>query len=152
MRILFTDLSAYEVKKWRWDFGDGTQSDEINPIHDFSKKGSYNVCLIVSNEYGSDTLCRLLNLGVTSSEEINDASIKFYPNPVRDHLILDLERYIPMDGELEVFDLFGVRQCRQKLNQGQQEIHISSLEEGIYLFIIKENGRIIYQQKILKVM
>ncbi len=60
----------------------------------------------MSNEYGSDTLCRLLNLGVTSSEEINDASIKFYPNPVRDHIILDLERYIPMDGELEVFDLF----------------------------------------------
>jgi hypothetical protein len=151
-RILFTDLSAYEVKKWRWDFGDGTQSDEINPIHDFSKKGSYKVCLIVSNEYGSDTLCRLLNLGVTSSEEINDASIKFYPNPVHDHLILDLERYIPMDGELEVFDLFGVRQCRQKLNQGQQEIQIGSLKEGIYLFIIKENGRIIYRQKILKVL
>ncbi|MGB3131693.1 MAG: T9SS type A sorting domain-containing protein, partial [Saprospiraceae bacterium] len=69
---------------------------------------------------------------------------------VRDHLILDLERYIPMDGELEVFDLFGVRQCRQKLNQGQQEIQIGSLKEGIYLFIIKESGRIIYQQKILK--
>jgi hypothetical protein len=151
-RILFTDLSAYEVKKWRWDFGDGTQSDEISPIHDFSKKGSYKVCLIVSNEYGSDTLCRILNLGVTSSEEINDASIKFYPNPVHDHLILDLERYIPMDGELEVFDLFGVRQCRQKLNQGQEEIQIGSLREGIYLFIIKESGRIIYQQKILKVM
>ena len=28
-----------------WNFGDGTSSTELNPVHQYSKPGSYNVCL-----------------------------------------------------------------------------------------------------------
>ena len=33
-----------------WDFGDGTNSTEQNPIHTYSAVGTYNVKLTVSNE------------------------------------------------------------------------------------------------------
>lgn len=40
--------SACSSGKWdtlQWDFGDGTQTDEANPVHIFSKVGSYTVVL-----------------------------------------------------------------------------------------------------------
>lgn len=39
-----TDASTYY-----WDFGDGTTSAEINPVHKYTKRGKYQVTLTVSN-------------------------------------------------------------------------------------------------------
>ena len=36
-----------------WDFGDGAQSAEINPTHLFTQPGTYNVRLILQNQYGT---------------------------------------------------------------------------------------------------
>ncbi len=45
---LFSTDNAFTAT-YRWDFGDGSQSDVANPSHDFKKPGSYNVRLTVSN-------------------------------------------------------------------------------------------------------
>lgn len=39
--------------EWRWDFGDGSNSIEQNPIHTYRTPGTYNVNLTVSNPNGS---------------------------------------------------------------------------------------------------
>jgi hypothetical protein len=46
-RIHFYDHSTGEITKWHWDFGDGTTSDEKNPIHQYSKKNVWTVKLTV---------------------------------------------------------------------------------------------------------
>ncbi|MBK8297084.1 MAG: PKD domain-containing protein [Saprospiraceae bacterium] len=58
----FTDLSAYEVTDWEWNFGDGMVSTLQNPLHRYSQKGVYDVCLIAKNKNGADTLCKTLNV------------------------------------------------------------------------------------------
>lgn len=40
-----------------WNFDDGTKSTQVNPYHNFSKPGEYDVCLIASNVAGKDTAC-----------------------------------------------------------------------------------------------
>ncbi|WP_245579238.1 PKD domain-containing protein [Algoriphagus mannitolivorans] len=50
--IEFSDLSAPRGIKWDWDFGDGTGSDDKNPVHVFGKKGQFEVKLTVLDEYG----------------------------------------------------------------------------------------------------
>ena len=35
-----------------WDFGDGQASSEVNPLHEYSEGGNYNVELIVENQFG----------------------------------------------------------------------------------------------------
>ncbi len=40
-----------------WDFGDGNTSTEFEPIHQYERAGTYDVTLIVTNQYGcNDTL------------------------------------------------------------------------------------------------
>ena len=43
-----------------WDFGDGTASNQMNPIHTYAQAGTYNVCLAFwsNNANCSDTICQ----------------------------------------------------------------------------------------------
>lgn len=45
-----------------WSFGDGNISTEENPVHIYTEEGIYSVRLIVTNECGSDTIIRNVNL------------------------------------------------------------------------------------------
>ncbi|MBI5325488.1 MAG: PKD domain-containing protein [Ignavibacteriae bacterium] len=44
--LQFYDISNGNPIWWVWDFGDGTGSDEKNPIHTYRKSGEFNVKLI----------------------------------------------------------------------------------------------------------
>jgi FOG: PKD repeat len=50
--ISFTNLSTGPNLTYTWDFGDGTTSTEINPVHQFVKEGIYNIALTITDEYG----------------------------------------------------------------------------------------------------
>lgn len=57
--VHFTDISAGSPTKWKWNFGDGTTSEEQNPTKVFTQTGEYNVGLIVENKLGlKDTLVK----------------------------------------------------------------------------------------------
>ncbi len=56
--VTFTDTSTKSPTSWLWDFGDGTSSDEQNPVHVYSTVGKYNVTLIASNAGGNSTKTR----------------------------------------------------------------------------------------------
>ncbi|MDF1554311.1 MAG: PKD domain-containing protein [Deferrisomatales bacterium] len=38
-----------DLLTYAWDFGDGTQSDEVDPVHTFALAGTYTVSLVVSD-------------------------------------------------------------------------------------------------------
>jgi PKD repeat protein len=41
-----------------WEFGDGQESEAVNPFHEYENPGVYDVCMIVFNEAGRDTSCQ----------------------------------------------------------------------------------------------
>lgn len=43
-----------------WDFGDGNSSTLMNPTHEFTSVGTYNVQLTVSNDFGSNTFSQTI--------------------------------------------------------------------------------------------
>ncbi|MEP7167849.1 MAG: PKD domain-containing protein [Bacteroidota bacterium] len=56
MQVAFADSSLNAVS-WLWDFGDGTNSANQNPVHIYNGSGYFNVQLIVSSQSGChDTL------------------------------------------------------------------------------------------------
>lgn len=56
----FTDFSN-QSDSWFWNFGDGTTSDEQNPVHEYAQSGIYEVCMAVSDSCGFDTSCAIIN-------------------------------------------------------------------------------------------
>lgn len=51
---LFLDASI-DATSWQWDFGDGSTSTSINPLHTFTTPGQKIVTLTVSNRNGSNS-------------------------------------------------------------------------------------------------
>ena len=56
--ISFLDQSSNNPAKWIWDFGDGTSSNNQNPIHSYATNGNYTVKEVVSNSSGKDSLVK----------------------------------------------------------------------------------------------
>ncbi len=50
--VAFRDVSVGPVTSWRWEFGDGTYSDERYPVHAYEKSGEYIVTLSVDGPKG----------------------------------------------------------------------------------------------------
>lgn len=56
--VLFTENSSENPTSWKWDFGDGSTSTIQHPYNVYQEPGNYTVSLIVTNQFGSDTLIK----------------------------------------------------------------------------------------------
>lgn len=69
LAIQFTDYSVSgdslnPILGWTWNFGDGSTSDQQNPMHDYVVEGVYYVCLTVWNNNGcQSTYCDSIVVG-----------------------------------------------------------------------------------------
>ncbi len=50
----------------QWNFGDGIESTEVNPSHEYQQPGTYSVTLIAFSSCGSDTLTQQIEIAGTS--------------------------------------------------------------------------------------
>ncbi len=62
LTVTFTDESS-DADAVLWDFGDGSQSQDRNPVYAYAEEGEYVVSLIVRNGCGEDTLMRNITVG-----------------------------------------------------------------------------------------
>jgi PKD domain len=57
--VAFQDESVGQVTSWRWDFGDGTQSAEQHPIHQYKTGGQKVVVLYIEGPAGKSRFSRI---------------------------------------------------------------------------------------------
>ncbi|WP_211531212.1 PKD domain-containing protein [Methanocalculus chunghsingensis] len=69
--VAFRDTSTGGIISREWDFGDGTKSDQINPVHTYTRQGVYTVSLTVMNSNGTMSLSRN-NLIIVNRQAITD--------------------------------------------------------------------------------
>ncbi len=55
LTVQFYDTSKNAIK-WNWVFGDGGTSTQQNPVHTYSKAGTYTVTLTAGNVYGTSLI------------------------------------------------------------------------------------------------
>ncbi|MCD4746850.1 MAG: PKD domain-containing protein [Bacteroidales bacterium] len=53
----FFDNSIGYPVSWYWDFGDGNNSYEQNPEHQYENSGTYDVCLMIMTNYSPGSTC-----------------------------------------------------------------------------------------------
>jgi len=66
LKVTFSDKSTNTPTSWRWNFGDGATSITKNPVHTYSKAGSYTVTLTATNTAGSNTVTKSKYITVRS--------------------------------------------------------------------------------------
>jgi len=136
----FYDLSHHEPAFWYWQFGDGQSSSEQSPLHSYDSAGVYNVCLTVSNAYGSDTQCRSVYVGVSATDvPENKVQWQLYPNPASGFVTLEYAGNISLKGPLLLFNALG--QLVQTVSLPQQpafqyRISLAGLPEGVYGYAV----------------
>ncbi len=153
LRVRFTDISYYRPETWAWDFGDGTTFDGKKPYyHTFAQDGVYNVCLTVSNENSTHTICDTLYIGVTSTTDGAhiEVEVSLYPNPVESHLLVSIHDYLPKDGKIYFYSTSGQRVATHRVYHGWNDIDLSHLATGVYLYEIRDGVQQINAGKIMK--
>jgi uncharacterized repeat protein (TIGR01451 family) len=58
LTVQFTDKSTNNPTSWSWSFGDKSTSTVQNPMHKYTKKGTYIVSLKVKNSAGSSSVTK----------------------------------------------------------------------------------------------
>lgn len=77
--VLFVGEITEEFIAWEWDFGDGTTSNEKDPVHKYKKAGSYEVILKAFTTFGC-TAVRAEEVSVNEPGEFLMMPNAFSPN------------------------------------------------------------------------
>lgn len=152
LRVRFTDLSYYRPETWQWDFGDGTNFEGRKPYwHTFPKSGTYEVCLTVSNENGSDKVCRTLVLGTSAigDVETNEGLVDVFPNPSDGRFLLTLRDYVPRQGVLSLYDALGRAVHTQRVYYGWNDVEAGHLVPATYVYKVNDGSKILGQGKVV---
>ncbi|HLF65873.1 MAG TPA: PKD domain-containing protein, partial [Saprospiraceae bacterium] len=151
--VLFRNTSYFLPEVFSWTFGDASTSTEKDPIHGYAAPGIYEVCLTVSNVYGSDTKCREVDLlsSATSDPVLTDSGIRVYPNPASTTLHFACDE--DFSGYVVLYDVFGNPIRRESIAHTQNHIMNTADLSGLYFYQlidghnkIVENGKIVIAQ------
>lgn len=152
LSFFFQNLSTYEPATWLWSFGDGAMSQDTSPVHTYAQGGSYEVCLTVSNAYGSDTTCDSLHLALVNSADIIVPQVEWqvFPNPAWDFFTFNLLDYYPREAYLELYNSVGQQVRRVRIFAGWNTVQIAELPKGLYSYQLWDSGTLLGSDKLIK--
>lgn len=135
-----------------WDFGDGNTSTSINPTHTYLAPGLYTATLYSYNINGcSDRVSKQMNIIPSPTEEttitlnINAVS----PNPATNSLWVS----IPGNSNLsyKIIQISGYVVKSGNINRLNNQIDISTIQNGSYFILFIENDNRIAISKFCKI-
>lgn len=152
LRVYFFDLSYYDPIDYLWDFGDGNTSDELEPNHIYAEKGVYEVCLTVSNINDTNTSCKTIMLGSTSTDDKDlEVDISIYPNPTSDYLTINFHNYIAIEGQVRFFDISGKQIKSASLETASTTLDLQGILPGLYVYKIFDGPKALYTGQVVVV-
>jgi PKD repeat protein len=147
-----TDATSIE-----WDFGDGNKSTDTNPDYEYEAGGVYTVTLTATNECGTTTISKDINIVLSNTNEISSIDeFIVYPNPSSGVFFLDLKSSKSTSLNLSVIDLEGrqVYSSIEKLSANlgfTKSFDLPNLAQSTYLLVIQsEDGKMVKKINIVE--
>jgi hypothetical protein len=138
-QVTFTNLSSPDATSFLWTFEGGipaTSTAKNPPAITYNTSGAFNVTLKATNEWGDMTLAKIdyIYVGGVGINELSQASVKVYPNPVVDQLNIESSVNIQ---EIRIINLVGQTVLIQKADANNMTINVSDLRSGVYNLKLK---------------
>jgi hypothetical protein len=127
----FTNLSA-NAADFNWDFGDGEQSTEANPVHTYAVPGNYTVTLSAYHCDREDTSSMALETNL-SANSFSKTTVQWFPNPTAGWVTISSANPI---AQKEIYTLNG--QLLERIENSNQQLDFSGYPEGIYFVRITD--------------
>jgi PKD repeat protein len=148
----FYDRSSYQPNSWLWFFpgAETSSSTDQNPQNIiYNTPGIYEVSLIATNSFGSDTLINSCYIEVeqtTYAEDEIDLFDEFklfqnYPNPFNPKTTISWQQPIESKVTIKIFDVLG-KEIKtildEEMNSGSNQIDFDGdwLPSGVYFYQI----------------
>ena len=102
--------------------------------------GSYAV-IVSLNGCSVTSDCKSVVVVSNSEIQLDEFTVKIFPNPASDHLTIDINTDLPSAADVILFDLLGRSVLSQRIDSGQRTITIntSSLSAGQYILHISNS-------------
>jgi hypothetical protein len=142
--VTFTNNSVFS-DTYYWDFGDGNNSAEINPVHSYATTGNFQVSLVASHCNQRDTLISTVNIVVMNIQSNpSDLKYRIFPNPASQ--FLSIENHSGLESHFSVCNMEGQNFLQISTKEQLLMIPVQNLNNGIYLLsILNENSRSFYK-------
>jgi PKD repeat protein len=134
-QVNFTNISQ-NATSYFWDFGDGTTSTDMNPVHIYPVEDQFLVTLVVEKCGYSDTLTQSVTITIIGVDELHPSILTVYPNPVSHSLSIDS---LPYRMRYKIVNISGQEMQAGAISNSENRINVSSLTNGVY-FLQLEDG------------
>jgi PKD repeat protein len=119
---------------YRWDFGDGTGSEDYNPRpHRYYRNGNYTVTLQALNNVCGAATTQTVPIFVVGTEDTEGGRLSISPNPTSGNVTLDFKTPLGSGVTLAVSNVRG--QVVKKINlstESVQAFDFNDLTNGVY--------------------
>ncbi|MEL7533805.1 MAG: PKD domain-containing protein, partial [Bacteroidota bacterium] len=135
--VKFSDMTD-GAEQWRWSFGEGSESQDRDPVHIYSSVGNYTITLKVSNGICEETMQRPISVVNSSSlaELSDEGSLRISP-PAAGIVDLSMQSPRPMYLKLRLLDAEGTQLVSGSLRLTdelyRQQFDLSSFGPGEYI-------------------
>lgn len=139
------DLGCVSIAKINWDFGDGLQSDELNPIHLYKNPGKYKVILSLNND---DNLVaqKAINSEGEILEELDSLTVgspaENVPDELNNAIVAYLHREIKDNKDKSIIESLKSLKLSGNLMYGRKS-HFKN-PGNCYILVISTDGKEVF--------
>jgi len=141
LNVTFTNTSQ-NATTYAWDFGDGTTSSVVDPTHEYTQPGSYQVKLTSTNACRSvEKITKVLTV-LNATDLSNVMQVQVLPNPTSGDFKVQLQLNRTLgDAQLRLLDAQGrlVKVHNATLKQGENTVSFEGLQlpKGFYQLMVE---------------
>ena len=140
--------NSYNATDFYWDFGDNQSSTEIEPLHQYSEAGNYQVKLTAYNNCLIDSTEQTLAT-ITTKELKQTQMFSVAPNPASDYIKITSAANTIIK-QIEIHNSSGKQVFLRKIfNEENIKINTLSLKQGVYILQIETEKFFVHKKIII---
>jgi len=142
--VVFNNTST-NCLTYYWDFGDGNNSTDYNPWHQYQNEGVYQVTLFTTHTSCFDSFSKPIHVLLNNSikDGFLNSGLSVYPNPFTDILFIELLNKNSYKLQIQIFDMCGKSLFMDNIQVQNEEKFVykfddvlKSFSQGVYILNI----------------